>query len=111
MKVIKPAPLRDIKLSRMLFAMCWIGYAAAYVGRLNLSAAIATIVDGGIMDKAETGIISTVFFFCYGAGQIVMGFIADRLDARKMIGIGLVGSAAMNVLMSLYPSPVYMALV
>nr|MBQ4317583.1 MFS transporter [Clostridia bacterium] len=108
---LKPAPLRDIKLSRVLFAMCWCAYAAAYTGRLNLSAAIATIVDGGIMDKAETGIISTVFFFCYGAGQIVMGYIADRLNARKMIGIGVLGSAAMNALMTLYPSPLYMSLV
>jgi len=108
---VKPAPLTDMKLSRLLFVMCWIGYAAAYTGRLNLSAAIATIVDGGIMDKAETGIISTVFFFCYGAGQIVMGFIADRLNARKMIGIGLCGSALMNILMSLYASPFYMAVV
>ena len=38
---LKPAPLRDIKLSRVLFAMCWCAYAAAYTGRLNLSAAIA----------------------------------------------------------------------
>ncbi len=109
MKRLKPAALRDYRLSRLLFVMCWLAYAAAYVGRLNLSAAIATIVDADIMNKAEAGIISTVFFFCYGAGQIVMGFIADKLNARRMIGIGLCGSALLNLCMTIYPSPYVMA--
>ena len=111
MKITKPAALKDMRLSWILNIGAWMSYAAAYVGRYNFSAALASIVKSGVMTKPEGGVISTVFFFCYGTGQIIMGYISDRLPARRMVTVGLFASAAVNLLMTTVESPTLMAVI
>ncbi len=111
MKITKPAALKSMRLSWILNIACWMAYAAAYVGRYNFSAALASIVSSGVMTKPEGGVVSTVFFFCYGAGQIVMGYISDRLPARRMVTAGLFTSAVFNLLMTAVESPTLMAVI
>ena len=41
-------------------------------------------------------------------GQIISGWLGDKFDAFKLITIGLVLSAAMNVLLPLFPEPYIM---
>ena len=91
--------LDSIKSSRFLFLITWLAYAAAYVGRLNFSASLATIIDQGVFTKSQAGLIGTVFFFCYGGGQLISGIIADKLSPYKLIITGLFLSSVANVLM------------
>lgn len=91
--------LDNIKSSRLIFWAAWIVYAAAYVGRLNFSATLAAIIDQGVFTKTQAGFIGTVFFFCYGGGQLISGMIADRFSPYKLIFTGLILSAAANFLM------------
>ena len=91
--------LDNIQSSRLLFWTAWLAYASAYVGRLNFSAALATIIDQGVFTKSQAGFIGTVFFFCYGAGQLFSGIIADRFSPYKLIFTGLTLSAAANFFM------------
>ena len=91
--------LDNIQSSRLLFWAAWLAYAAAYVGRLNFSAALATIIAQGVFTKSQAGLIGTVFFFCYGGGQLFSGIIADRVSPYKLIFTGLTLSAAANFLM------------
>lgn len=53
--------------------LCFFAYAAAYTGRLNLSAAIPGLRGGIAMSDAQAGLFQTVFALVYAAGQIVNG--------------------------------------
>ncbi len=63
-------------------------YASAYFGRTCYSAAIASIVSGGIYEKADIGIVGTAFFVCYGAGQLVNGILGDKVNPFIMVLCG-----------------------
>lgn len=83
-----------------LYWLSWLVYTCAYVGRYNFSAAVAGIVADGIFSKSEMGIVGTVFFVVYGSGQLINGFLGDRISPFKMIFIGSFLSAAANLCMS-----------
>ena len=83
-----------------VYWLSWIVYTCAYIGRYNFSAAVAGIVAEGLFTKSEMGLVGTVFFFVYGSGQLVNGFLGDRFSPFKMIFIGSFVSAIANFGMS-----------
>ena len=85
----------------LLFVACWAAYCASYLGRINYTAALTAIVADGVFSKSHAGFIGTVYFFCYGAGQIFSGILGDRVSPYKMVGTGLVGTVCANILMPL----------
>ena len=48
---------------------------------------------------------------CYGFGQLFSGFLADRLCAKRLVGLGLLGSAILNWGMALCHTPDMMVLI
>ena len=72
---------RDI---RIIF-ICWLAYTAAYVGRLNYNASIVALIADLGVTKAEAGLVSSFFFFAYGAGQLVNGILSKKYNAKIMI--------------------------
>ncbi len=108
---MKHGTLKDARASSLVFAAAWIAYAFTYIGRVNYSAALAGMVASQLFTKAEAGVIGTVFFFCYGSGQLVNGFLGDKLSPFPMVFIGLSVSACMNALMSLMPTPLWLSIV
>ena len=87
---------RHVQIRMML--LCWVVYAMAYFGRLNLSIAIPGLQTAFSVGKAEIGLIGTLFFWFYGVGQLLGGTLGDRLPARRLVAFGLVASAACNLL-------------
>ncbi len=83
-----------------VYWLSWLVYTCAYVGRYNFSAAVAGIVADGLFTKSEMGLVGTVFFFVYGSGQLINGFLGDRFSPFKMIFIGSFVSALANFAMS-----------
>lgn len=73
-------------------------YAVSYLGRLNYSAALPYLLSAGMLTKAQGGILSTAYFFAYGAGQMIHGAMADRTRPQSQILLGSLGAAAMNAL-------------
>ena len=88
------------KENKIIF-ICWLAYTAAYVGRLNFNASIVAIISDLGVTKADAGLVSSFFFFAYGAGQLVNGILSKRYNARVMIFISLICSAVFNLLMPL----------
>lgn len=80
----------------ILAVLCFFIYASSYIGRLNYSAALTELIAGHIITKAQGGMISTVYFAVYGAGQLINGMLADRHDPLKQVMIGIVGSSVLN---------------
>lgn len=81
-----------------IFILCWIAYACAYFGRVNLSIAIPEIQNNLGWSKAHLGLIGSVFFWVYGIGQMINGYIGDKVSSRWFIFIGLAIAGAANFL-------------
>ncbi|MBR2868184.1 MAG: MFS transporter [Clostridia bacterium] len=94
---MKPKNNRE---SRIIF-ICWLAYTAAYVGRLNFSASNVAIIEALGATKPDAGLVSSFFFFAYGAGQLVNGILSKRYNAKYMIFASLTVSAILNLLMPL----------
>jgi len=86
--------------NRIIF-ICWLAYAAAYVGRLNYSASIVAIVADMGVTKAQAGLVASMFFFAYGTGQLVNGILSKRYNSRIMVFFSLFVSSLLNLAMPL----------
>lgn len=60
------------------------------------NAALADIVNEGILTKSQTGSITAAFYIVYAPLQIVGGMAADRFSPHMLIKIGLIGGAVAN---------------
>lgn len=96
----------DGKKATVLFLLCWVAYFSSYLGRLNYSSAMSSIMDDGVLTLSQAGMISMIYFFAYGGGQFCNGLLGDKLKPELMIFAGLFLSGIANLLMgmvSVYP--------
>lgn len=89
--------LRQRKWS--VFLAATFGYGFYYVCRLTMSVVKKPIVDSGLLDVSEIGIVGSALFFAYAVGKLVNGVLADRLNVRVFMATGLFVSACANVLL------------
>lgn len=90
--------LENKKISRNFFWLLWMLYAVVYMTKSCYSAAMASIVNEGILTKSQTGLINAAFYGVYAPLQIVGGIFADRYNPERMIKIGLVGAGISNLI-------------
>jgi len=96
---------------KLLLAALFAAYTAAYISRANLAPALSAIQADFALTAAQAGLLPTLFSIPYALGQIVIGTLADRFPPRLFIGLGLLLSAAANVLFSFATAyPVLVAL-
>ncbi len=81
----------------------WLTYGAFYFCRTNISAAVPglkdSVADGGAgLSPESVGFILASLKLTYALGQLVNGQLSERLSPRKMLAVGMLGSAALNVL-------------
>jgi len=88
------------KENKIIF-ICWLAYTAAYIGRLNFNASIVSIVSDLGVEKSTAGLVSSFFFFAYGAGQLINGILSKKYNPKIMIFLSLLFSAVFNILMPL----------
>lgn len=94
----------------LFFGICWLTYFGTYLGRLNFSAAMAEMIAAEGMSKAQLGMVGSGFFFGYGIGQLINGWLGDRLNARRLVFFGIFTSSLMNLLMGFASSYHFMLL-
>lgn len=85
--------------SNVLFA-CMLLYSTAYLNRLNLSAALGSVMEALSLSATRAGVLPSAFAITYAAGQMVNGALVDRMDPARHMIIGLLGSAVCNLLMA-----------
>lgn len=103
--------ITDKRQAFFLFVICWMAYFTCYIGRLNYSSAMAAMIEEAVLTKTQAGTISMVYFFVYGSGQLLNGFLGDRLPPGRMIFGGLFLSMICNLLMGVSGSFGIMAVV
>lgn len=81
-----------------MFWMMWVTYASFYLCRVNISVAMPGIIKEFGLTKTSMGVVLTSLFACYAIGQFINGQLGDKLNARKIITIGLLSSAVLNVI-------------
>lgn len=84
--------------STLLLALCWVVYTCSYIGKLSYGANIKLIGDAFNVLNADTGLVSTCFFFAYGIGQIVNGIMCKKYNVKYVVFTCLVIASTMNVL-------------
>ncbi len=102
--------VKDKNIIFLLFTICFIVYLSTYLGRLNYSASIAAILAEGKLTKAQTGFIGTTFFFTYGIGQFISGFLGDRFSPKILVFIGVFISSLTNFFMAFSDNYIVMAI-
>lgn len=88
----------------LLIALCWLVYACSYIGKLSYNANIVQIGPAFGATKDECGMVSSFFFFAYGIGQVVNGFLCKKYNIKYVIFGALVVASAMNFLVSIVES-------
>ena len=86
-----------------VFMGAFLGYAAYYLVRKNLSLAAPGMIDEGIIDKAGVGVAMSAVSIAYAFSKFIMGSISDRSDARKFLVVGLILSALTMIGVGLVP--------
>lgn len=76
----------------------WLTYGSFYFCRNNLGVALPGIQTELGYTKAQLGTILMSLKLAYGVGQFINGQLAERISARKLLGLGMIGSAVLNVL-------------
>lgn len=89
--------------------MIWMTYGSFYFCRVNTAAAVPGILEEFDFSKAQMGMILGSLKIAYGVGQFINGQVAERFSPRKLLAIGMLGSACMNVLFG-FGSAVYFLL-
>lgn len=106
MKFDRYARARIRQVCAMLFV-----YATFYVCRLAFSASKKGMIEQGAYTPAEIGYVGSAMLFAYAIGKIVNGFIADRVNVKKYIMLGLFISSLANLLVGFHIPALMLAVV
>ena len=109
-KTSAPAPLRaDLdeagqkkyhrSLALQSFIAGTLGYSLYYVCRTSLNVMKKPILDSGMLDATQLGIIGSALLFAYAIGKFVNGFLADHSNIKRFMAAGLLVSTLANLTM------------
>ena len=88
-----------------VFIGIYLGYAAYYLVRKNLSFAGADMMAEGYLDTSGVGDAMAGMPIAYAVSKFLMGGLSDRSDARKFMTIGLIISAIVMIVAGVIPYP------
>jgi MFS transporter, OPA family, glycerol-3-phosphate transporter len=76
----------------------WLTYGSFYFCRNNLGVALPGLGAELGYNKAQLGTVLMALKLAYGAGQFINGQLAEWVSPRKLLAVGLLTSAVLNVL-------------
>ena len=83
---------------RRLFLWLIIGYGFFYTCRLSFSVSKKPMLEAGVLDVQQMGVIGAVLLYVYAVGKFTNGFLADRANIGRFMSIALLLSAVANLL-------------
>ena len=81
---------KEFKKAVTIGTACIISYLASYFMRNVLSVSTPQMIENDGFTKATLGLLSSAYFFVYAFGQLINGWIGDRVKGKYMVGLGLV---------------------
>ncbi|MBE6749869.1 MAG: MFS transporter [Ruminococcaceae bacterium] len=86
-------------------------YLVSYVTRINFGAVIIEMVTDLGTSKTALSVAVTGSFITYGIGQIVSGWLGDKVQPKALVLTGLLSTTLMNLLIPFCPNPFFMTVV
>ncbi len=77
-----------------VFGLTWLSYAVYYFGRKSFPVVKATLETSFGIGRPALALIDTAYLATYAVGQFSMGWLGDRIGARRLIAWGMLGSSA-----------------
>lgn len=93
------------------FYSIFIGYAVIYFTRNSYKCAMPGIMTDLHFDKAQLGIMGSVFALAYGASKFVSGVMSDQSNPRYFMAMGLIITGMLNILFGFSSSILLFALI
>ena len=95
------------KHKQIVAALC-ATYGFLYLGRVNISVVLPVLAVELDVSRAEIGILGTVFFWTYAIGNFVNGEIGSHVSPKRVVGLGLLVTAIVNLVFGFHASLVVM---
>jgi len=83
------------------FVTATLGYALYYVCRLSMGVMKQPLIDAGLLNATQLGVIGACLYWTYAVGKLVNGFLADSANIRRFMAMGIVVSTCMNFIMGI----------
>ena len=90
------------RMSQRLMLLCSVAYFCSYLTRINYAAVMVEIIAREGISRIEASAALTGLFVCYSVGQLVSGYLGDRLAPQKLVFTGLLVCSLMNLLLPLF---------
>ncbi|MBW2603720.1 MAG: MFS transporter [Deltaproteobacteria bacterium] len=94
-----------------IFITIWITYGSFYLCRANMSFALPGLTAEFGYSKTMLGLLGTSLFVMYSIGQFVNGQLGDKFGARKLVFVGMICSALLNIAFSFTTAFTFMLVV
>lgn len=88
---------------RRILILSWVTYTLAYTLRVNIAVVIPALISERGYTLTEMGLVTSLYFITYMLGQLVNGYLGDRIGSKQLIVAGLIGSALCNLGVALAP--------
>ena len=79
-------------------------YFISYITRINYQAVISEIVVAEGLTKTLASFAVTGLFITYGIGQLISGFLGDKIDPKIIMFIGLGSTSIFNLALPFCPN-------
>ena len=91
-----------------IVALCSLVYFVSYFARKDFAAVLASMIADNIITESHGGFIAMGLFIAYGAGQLVSGYLGDKIRPRTLLLAGLATTMLANLAMPLLPNTAWM---
>ena len=96
------------KKTSLMMILMFLIYFTSYITRNNFSAVLEGIRQAEGYTKEALGVVTAISFVTYGAGQLISGFLGDRIQPKALLVSGLLLSCVMNFLIPFMPNTTMM---
>lgn len=93
---------KDIRKLIFLFTLT---YMVSYITRINYGAIILEMEKSTGFARSLLSIALTGSFITYGTGQIVSGFLGDRISPKRLVTVGISATTILNLCITLCRAP------
>ena len=87
----------------IIFTALYLAYTSIYFARLNLSMASPGMIEAGIADTVQIGLLGSIFSVIYSVGRLLNGTMSDSQPPFKMICTGLATAGLSNFFVGFFP--------
>jgi sugar phosphate permease len=87
--------------SLTLLTVCWFGWICIYLTKSVVPPLLPVLSAEWGMSHAQAGMLETAYLLGYIVVKVPAGMLAERMGARRVLAVGILGYAASTALMGL----------